>query len=181
MQVTVTCRHFEADETIKNYAREKVFKLKKYLDRPVEAHVVLSVEKFRNTAEVTITGDRYTINGMEKTDDMLSAIDKVVDKLDCQIKKHHEKTRRKKNNSQLQDRWYRMDILASEPSGEGQAARIIQSNEFSAKPMSLEEATLQLDATKNEFLVFTNSDSGAINVVYRRKDGHYGLIAPESE
>ena len=74
-----------------------------------------------------------------------------------------------------------MDILASEPSEEGQAPRIIQSDELSAKPMSLEEATLQLDATKNEFLVFTNSGSGAINVVYRRKDGHYGLIAPESE
>lgn len=99
MQVMVTFRHFEANDAIRNYAKEKVLKLKKYLERPVEARVVLSVEKFRNIAEATITGDGYTINGMEKTDDMYSAIDRLVGKLERQIRRHRGKTKPRRSGS----------------------------------------------------------------------------------
>jgi len=99
MRVLVTFRHFEADDAVRSYAKEKVLKLKKYLERPVEARVVLSVEKFRNIAEATITGDGYTINGVEKTDDMYSAIDKLVGKLERQIMKHRGKTRSRRSVS----------------------------------------------------------------------------------
>lgn len=179
MQVIVTFRHFEANDAVKNYAKEKILKLKKYLERPVEARVVLSVEKFRNIAEATITGDGYTINGMEKTDDMYSAIDKLVSKLERQIIKHRDKTKPRRSNSSSQNFRYRMNVLASESSGVGQDTRIIKSDEHSAKPMSLEEAILRLNAGENDFFIFTNSDSGSMNVVYRRKDGNYGLIEPE--
>ncbi len=101
MRVLVTFRHFEADDAVRSYAKEKVLKLKKYLERPVEARVVLSVEKFRNIAEATITGDGYTINGVEKTDDMHSAIDKLVAKLERQIMKHRGKTRSRRSVSSL--------------------------------------------------------------------------------
>lgn len=99
MQVMVTFRHFEANDAIRNYAKEKVLKLKKYLERPVEARVVLSVEKFRNIAEATITGDGYTINGMEKTDDMYSAIDRLVGKLERQIRRHRGKTKPRRSGT----------------------------------------------------------------------------------
>lgn len=179
MQVMVTFRHFEANDAIKNYAKEKILKLKKYLERPVEARVVLAVEKFRNIAEATITGDGYTINGMEKTDDMHSAIDKLVDKLERQVMKHRGKTKPRRSASSPRNHRFRMDVLSSESSGTGHEARIVKSDEHSAKPMSLEEALLRLDAGEDDFFVFVSSDSGLMNVVYRRKDGNYGLIEPE--
>jgi putative sigma-54 modulation protein len=179
MQVVVTFRHFEVNEAVRDYAREKILKLKKYLERPVEARVVLSVEKFRNIAEATITGDGYTVNGMEKTDDMYSAIDKVVGKLERQISKHRGKTKPKRSSPSSQDRRYGTNILASERSSAEQEPQIIRTDEHSAKPMSIDEAIVRLNAGENDFFVFTNSDSGLMNVVYRRKDGNYGLIESE--
>lgn len=179
MQVMVTFRHFEANDAVRKYAKEKIQKLQKYLERPAEARVVLSIEKFRNIAEATITGNGYTINGMEKTDDMYSAIDKLVDKLERQIMKHRGKTKPRRSNLSPQDHRYRMNVLTSERSEVGQETRIIESNEHSAKPMSLEEAIVRLDAGESDFFVFTDSDSGSVNVVYRRADGNYGLIEPE--
>lgn len=179
MQVLVTFRHFEADEAVKSHAKEKLLKLKKYLERPVDARVVLSVEKFRSIAEATVTGDGYTINGMEKTDDMYSAIDKLVGKLERQILKRRGKTKPRRNNPSPPDRRYRMNVLSSESASLGQETRIIKSDEHLAKPMSLDEAILRLNAGENDFFVFTDSDSGLMNVVYRRKDGNYGLIESE--
>lgn len=179
MQVIVTFRHFEANDAVKSHAKERILKLKKYLERPVEARVVLSVEKFRNIAEASITGDGYTINGMEKTDDMYSAIDKLVGKLERQILKHRGKTRPRRSGNSLKDHRYRMNVLSSEGAGIGRETRVIKSDEHSAKPMSLDEAILRLNAGENDFFVFTDSDSGMMNVVYRRKDGNYGLIESE--
>jgi putative sigma-54 modulation protein len=179
MQVVVTFRHFEANEAVRNYAKEKIFKLKKYLERPVEARVVLSVEKFRSIAEATIAGDGNTINGMEKTDDMYSAIDKLVAKLERQILKRRGKTKPRRSSSSPQDRRDRMEVLSSEGTEVKQGTRVIKSREHSGKPMSLDEAILRLNSEENDFLVFTNSDSGLMNVVYRRKDGNYGLIESE--
>jgi putative sigma-54 modulation protein len=179
MQVVVTFRHFEVNEAVRNHAKEKLLKLKKYVEGPVEARVVLSIEKFRNIAEATITGDGYTINGIEKTDDMYSAIDKLVGKLERQILKHRGKTKPKRSNQSPQDYRYRMNVLSSESAGMGQETRIIKSDEHLAKPMSLDEAILRLNVGESDFFVFTNSDSGLMNVVYRRKDGNYGLIESE--
>jgi putative sigma-54 modulation protein len=176
MNVVVSFRHFEADEAVKSYAKEKVLKLKKYLDRPVEARVVLSVEKFWNIAEATITGDGYTVNGVEKTDDMHSAIDKLVGKLERQILKRRGKRRTSRAGDPSQSHRYRMNVLAYESAGPEQETRIIRSDEHATRPMSIDEAILRLNAGENDFFVFTNSDSGLMSVVYRRKDGNYGLI-----
>ncbi|MBW2059501.1 MAG: ribosome-associated translation inhibitor RaiA [Deltaproteobacteria bacterium] len=179
MQVVVTFRHFEANDAVRSYAKEKILKLKKYLERPVEARVVLSMEKFRAMAEATITGDGYTINGAEKTDDMYSAIDKLVGKLERQILKRRGKTKPRRSNSNAQGHRYRMNILSPEGVTAGAEKRVIRSDEHSAKPMSLDEAILRLNAGEDDFFVFTDLDSGLMNVVYRRKDGNYGLIESE--
>jgi putative sigma-54 modulation protein len=180
MQVTVTFRHFEANDAVRSYAKEKMLKLKKYLEGPAEARVVLSVEKFRNMAEATISGNGYVINGMERTDDMYSAIDKLAGKLERQVRKYRGKTRPRRSSSSPQNHKFRMDVLASEESpGAVPQTRIIRSDEHWAKPMSLEEAILQLNSGENDFCVFVDSDSGAVKVVYKRRDGNYGLIESE--
>ncbi|NIQ38229.1 MAG: ribosome-associated translation inhibitor RaiA [Proteobacteria bacterium] len=179
MQVVVTFRHFETDDAVRNYAKEKVMKLKKYLERPVEARIVLSVEKFRNIAEATITGDGYTINGMEKTNDIYSSIDKVVGKLERQIRKYRGKTKPRRSGPPYQNHRRGVNVHTAKGSGMGQETRIIRNDEYTVKPMSVEEAILQLDAEESDFYIFINPDSGLLNVVYHRKDGNYGLIEPE--
>jgi putative sigma-54 modulation protein len=179
MQVIVSFRHFEADDAVRAYAKEKILKVKKYLERPVEARVVLSVEKFRSIAEATISGDGFVVNGVEKTDDMYSAIDRLVDKLERQVRRRRDKTKSRRSGASPENQAYRMNVLSSERPETGHQARIVTSEEYWAKPMSLDEAILQLDAGEDDFLVFINSESGALNVVHQRKDGNYGLIEAE--
>ena len=97
MEVSFTFRHLDSNDGMKEYAKQKLMKIRRYLEKPVEAHVVLSVEKFRNIAEVTIKGEGVSINGEERSDDMYSAIDDVMDKIGRQIKKRRGKTRRHKS------------------------------------------------------------------------------------
>jgi putative sigma-54 modulation protein len=179
MAVNITFRNLDSSDAIRDYALDRVARVKKYIESPFDANVVLSVEKFRHIAEITISMDGSTINGQEETGDLYSAIDMVMDKIERQIKKHRGKiTKRKGGNRnkgvQLQ---YIEEVIAPE-SSEEEGVRIIKTESLYAKPMDVEEAVMQLDLSENDFLVFTNSRSQKINVVYRRSDGHYGLIQP---
>lgn len=177
--VSVTFRHLEATTSLREYAIEKVSRVKKYFDGKNEINVVLSSEKHRNTAEITIKADRININAKEETDDMYSAIDLAVDKVDRQMKKYKEKLKRRKTNTIPQRITSRYNILSSKNIGEDQQPKIIKTENVFAKPMSLEEAVMQLKLLNNDFLVFINASSGKVNVIYHRKDGDYGLIEPE--
>src|SRR4030066_1041191 len=99
MQISVTFRHMEADEGVKEYVKEKVQRLKKFMENPREAHVVLSVEKFRHSAELTIVRDGLTVNSEGRDRDLYAAIDQMVDKMDRQIRGRREKGKRKRGNS----------------------------------------------------------------------------------
>ena len=96
MDITVTFRHMEPIESLKAYAEEKVSKINKYLDSPVEAHIVLSVEKFRHQADVTININKVRVKAVEETEDMYSAIDQVMDKIEKQVKRHLSKIRNRR-------------------------------------------------------------------------------------
>jgi putative sigma-54 modulation protein len=181
MQVSVTFRNMESKEVLREYVQEKISKLKKYLDYPLEANVVLAVEKHRHLAEVTLVANRITLNAQEETEDMFSAIDRVVDKLERQMLKYKEKIKRHKFNSSLPESRWRMDIYAADSFEEGGEPRVIKSKKLLAKPMSVEEAAMQMDLLNNDFLIFTNANSKNLNIIYRLKDGHYGLIEPQVE
>jgi putative sigma-54 modulation protein len=181
MQVSVTFRNMESKEVLREYVQEKISKLKKYLDYPLEANVVLAVEKHRHLAEVTLVANRITLNAQEETEDMFSAIDRVVDKLERQMLKYKEKIKRHKSNSSLPESRWRMDIYTADSFEEGGEPRVIKSKKLLAKPMSVEEAAMQMDLLNNDFLIFTNANSKNLNIIYRLKDGHYGLIEPQVE
>lgn len=178
MQVSVTFRRIEPSENLKDYATEKISRVQKYLDTPAEAHVVLSVEKFRHIAEVSINVNGVKINGVEETEDMYSAIDMVADKLETQVRKYKTKFRRRKSGPDVKSRMLNMDIIESPGFDEVSQPRVIKSETFYAKPMDVDEAVMQLDLSNNEFLVFTNAHTNNISVLYKRKDGNYGLIEP---
>ncbi len=177
MQTSVTFKNIDPSDHLKSYVGDKLDRFDKFLDNPAEANVVLAVEKFRHIAEINISGDRLTINGKEETVDMYSAIDMVLDKLEKQIKKNKEKIRERRSASKNRNRSM-LDEISSAP--EEDSEREIKIRNIEYKPMDVEEAVLQMDLIEDNFLVFTNARSDQINVLYRRRDGHYGLIQPSS-
>ena len=172
MDITVTFRHVDSTESLKEYAEEKLSKMDKYFDYPIEAHVVLAVEKFRRIADVNLNVNGTVIKAEEETEDMYSSIDQVMDKIEKQVKRFRDKKikRRPGSSRGLEDSDENADILPDEPS--------IEVEKLVAKPMDPEEAAMQFSMSQQDFLVFRNSRSNEINVIYKRKDGNYGLIEP---
>jgi putative sigma-54 modulation protein len=175
MQTSVTFKNLDPTDTLKSYVRDKLDRFDRLLDNPAEANVVLLVEKFRHIAEININGDRLTINGKEETNDMYSAIDMVLDKLEKQIKKNKQKIRERRPGVKGKNITL-MEADINLPDEE--LVREVKIKHIEYKPMDVEEAVLQMDLLNNSFLVFTNARSDQVNVLYRRKDGHYGLIQP---
>ncbi|MBW1649997.1 MAG: ribosome-associated translation inhibitor RaiA [Deltaproteobacteria bacterium] len=174
MQLSITFKNIETSENIKTHIAEKIEKLDKLLDNPGEAAAVLSVEKFRNIAEISITGDRLVLNAKEETSDIYSSIDAAIDKLEKQIKKNKEKIRTKRIKNK--EKWL------SQPENivkQDKSEQEIKVKNIDYKPMYPEEAVMQFDIEGGNFLVFTNAKTGRVNVVYHRNDGHYGLIQPK--
>ena len=174
MQTSVTFKNLDPSENLKAYVGEKLNRFDKFLDNPAEANVVLLVEKFRHIAEINISGDRLIINGKEETEDMYSAIDMVLDKLEKQIKKNKQKIRERRSGQSHKTKRVSESMVAAEDDAAGQ----IKIKNIEYKPMDIDEAILQMDLINNNFLVFTNAVTDKVNVLYRRKDGHYGLIQP---
>lgn len=193
MQVNVTFRHIDATDALRRYADAKVQRLAKYLHRPIDAHVILSVAKRRHFAEVTLNADRHTLNAKEETGDLYSAIDLVVEKLETQVRKQAGKLKRLKHATVSPRKraapppvevpavpGLRVDVIRADSFSRRNGPEIIKTSRLPVKPMSVEEAVMQMDLMSNDFLVFRNAESAALSVVYRRKDGNYGLIEPEA-
>jgi putative sigma-54 modulation protein len=177
MQTSLTFKNIEPSDTLNTYVSSKLNRFDKYLDNPAEASVVLAVEKHRHIAEINITGDRMVINGKEETTDMYSAIDMVLDKLETQIKKTKAKKRKRRGGNKPFDAAADMAPRGLEEEMTAGAPRVhVQHIEY--KPMDVDEAVLQMDLVEDAFMVFNNARTNSVNVLYRRKDGDYGLIQP---
>lgn len=177
MQINVTFRHVDPTPALRAHAEEKLERMvRKYLRRPVDAHVILSVAKERHVAEVTLQADHVTMFAKEETTDLYAAIDLAVEKLEHQAQKLRAKRKEHKGPSG----GTRSRADAEEPPGiDGTARPRVIARRVSAKPMHVDEAVEMLGRTGDDFLVFTNAASQALAVLYRRKDGNFGLIEPE--
>jgi putative sigma-54 modulation protein len=178
MNVAFTFKNFDASDHLKEYANSKFAKLDKFITNPdnTEIQVNLSVDKFRHVAEVILSTDNIHISAYEASEDMYSTVDLVLDKLEVQLRRMREKMRshRRKDVSSA-----RMDVISfSEVEEEKSEPTIVETDQFVPKPMSVEEAAMQLQTLAHEFLVFRNADTEAINVIYRRNNGDFGLIDP---
>lgn len=169
MNIIITGRHLELTDTLRNYAEEKIKKFKKYLNNITEATITLSVEKYRHKAEVLLNVNGIMIQAESITGEIYSSIDEVMEKLERQVKKYKEKwvSRRKGEGK-----------TTTEPASEEPFAVIIKKKSFDIKPMNPEEAAMQMELLDKNFFVFTNASSGNINVLYKRRDGNFGLIEP---
>ncbi len=177
MQTSVTFKNLDPSENLKSYVKDKLDRFDRFLDNLAEANVVLSVEKFRHIAEINIAGDRLNINGKEETNDMYSAIDMVLDKLEKQIKKNKQKIKKRRSGSKSRGK----GIISEETLPfDDETSEHLKVMNIEYKPMDVEEAIEQIALLPNNFLVFTNSRTDKVNVLYRRKDDNYGLIQPSN-
>jgi ribosome hibernation promoting factor len=178
MQISVSFRNVEPSEHLKNYAETRMGRLKKYLEEPIEIHLVLSIQKFRHTVDATISSDGVKIKAQEETGDLYSAIDMVLDKIEKQVKRHRDRVKDRKSDGKPKPTPGGGTVQEEAEVEEEKGPEIIKTERIFAKPMDAEEAFMQLKLSSNEFLVFTNSKTRQINVLYRRKDGNFGLIEP---
>jgi putative sigma-54 modulation protein len=183
MQVNITFRNMFATDALRNHVQDKLGKVvDKYLDKVTEAHVTLSLERYLHHADVNLHAGHFHVRGKDKSEDMYASIDMAIDKIEIQLKKHKERLKNHRPAHVHANGPVRVRYEVFAPSDiEGMAPEVIRSDEFLAKPMSVEEALMQMDLLNNDFLVFTRPDSSDVNVVYRRKDGSFGLIAPGGE
>lgn len=177
MLVNILGKNIEVTEGLRNAVERQISKMDKYFRQDVEAFATLSVQKARQRIEVSIPFNGVILRAEETNDDMYAAIDIVSDKLERQIRKHKTRLERKYHtNVPLKFQ----DIPQYEyKEGEVREPGIVRTKRFAIKPMSPEEAVLQMDLVGHTFYVYENADSGEVNVVYKRKDGNYGLIEPE--
>ena len=175
MQINVTFRHVDPTPALRTHAEEKLERMvRKYLRRPVDAHVILSVSKERHAAEITLQADHVTMFAKEETTDLYAAIDLAVSKLEHQAQKLRAKRKEHKGPSGS-----RTLVAEDGDAGAERSRPRVIPRRVSTKPMAVDEAVETLGRTGDDFLVFTNAASQQLAVLYRRKDGNYGLIEPE--
>lgn len=171
MRISIVGKNIEVSDYLKSLAEKKVSKLERYFKPDTEIIVTMSVEKNRHIVEVTVPFDGIMVRGEEVTGDMYASIDNVLDKLEKQIVRHRTKLeKRLRTDAFIND----VQDLEEEP----QERRVVRVKRFSIKPMSVEEAVMQMELLGHSFFVFTNAQSNEVNVLYMRKDGDLGLIEP---
>ena len=178
MQTIVTFKKIDTSISLKSYVKKKLDKFDKMLDSPAEAHVVLSVEKIRHIAEITLTCDRLKIHAKENSENMYSSIDALMDKVKVQIKKNKEKVRRHMsgNKQSIKDDATQTDLPQTISDNLTTDQIIIEIIDY--KPMDIEDAAIELGSGNQSFFVFNNARTQQVNVIYKHNNGKLGLIQP---
>ena len=179
MKVEYTGRQIEVTPAIQSFTEEHLHKIRKILGEMIDVHVILTVEKHRHIAEISLKTRSFKATATEETHDMYASINAVLEKIERQAVKHKDKYIARKRK-----------IISTAVAGGGnpsareavavaaESTRVIRTRSFAPKPMTIEEAVQEVTSSNNEFLVFRNSESERVSVVYKRKDGNFGLIEP---
>lgn len=173
MKLNIRGDKLEITDAIRDYVEDKLGRLDKYFkDSDINANVLLKVKGNRQIIEVTVPTDKYILRSEEEHNDLYAAIDLVVDKLEGQIRKN--KTKLKKQNIDNKYKEFNFDYELDED--EENTDVIVKHKEIEMKPMDSEEAILEMELLGHSFFVYKDVDTGNVNVLYKRKDGNYGLI-----
>jgi putative sigma-54 modulation protein len=180
MQVEVTFLHMESSEALKSFAAKQVARIEKYVHAPTDAKVVLSVEKHEHRAEINVSANGVRIRGEKAGPDMYGSIDGAAQKIERQLKRYRQKlaTHKPREGHAMK---VRHNVLAAQASQEGEVvadapAQVLKREEVEARPMLVEEAIMQMDLLHEDVHVFTNAKTDAVNVLYRLRNGGFGLI-----
>jgi len=175
MKMQVRGRNIDVTDALKDYVEKRLGKLDKYIDNFGDAQVTMTVEKGSHRIEVTIPINGMILRGEESTGDMYASIDQVVEKLEKQIERYKGKLQKKGARFVNGPR----GAASAIPEDDENGPRLVRTKRFAIKPMPVEEAILQMNLLGHNFFVFSNAETEQVNVVYKRKDGNYGLIEPE--
>lgn len=175
MKLSIYSKNIQLTDALRESTIKKLKRLDKFFRQDVEAKVVLSVEKKIHKVEVTIPFSGRIVRVEETSDDMYNALDEAVESLEQQIRKYKTKLLNKRH-SNGSIKFENIEPLEDEDEEE---FKVVKTKRFAIKPMNIEEAVLQMDLLRHNFFVFLNADTDEVNVVYKRKDGNYGLIEPE--
>lgn len=181
MNIEFTGRHFHPGDRVKQYTEEKISKMIKFLDEPVQIHVILETEKLRQIAEFHVSHRHGVLQAKEEAEHMREAIHAGIDKIEKQARRGRKKFMDRRRRAQRQDdnHHWPLEVLEASSVADGIQPRVIKTTRLPIKPMTIDEAALELDDSKNEFFVFRDSGTDRVSVIYRRKDANYGLIAPD--
>jgi putative sigma-54 modulation protein len=178
MQISVTFRHLDSSDALRRHAEDKLAHLTKYLDPAAEAHVVLSHGKHSHKADVQISSHGMFMRGKEESGDMYNSIERAVEKLEKQVKRYKDKLvgHKPREGAKLKVKFN--TIAEHEPVETAPAIpkEILETKEVFARPMGVDEAVMQMDLLGSEILVFLNSKTEHLNIIYRKKGRGYGLI-----
>lgn len=177
MIINFTGKGMDVTEALRNVTEKKMGKLDKYFQKDIEGNITFSAEKNRKIIEVTINLPGTIIRAEESSDDMYASIDKAVDVLERQMRKYKTKLQKRYKNTET-IRFENVVPLPSEDNGRD-LPKLVKTKKFFLKPMTSEEAVLQMELLGHNFFVFMDGETGNVNVVYKRKDDNYGLIEPE--
>jgi len=183
MSLDITGRHIEVTEPLRKFATDRFERLRGVIDEVLEVHFILTVEKHqRHIAEVNIKTRRDFYHGQEVSTDMYTSIAAVLDKVEKQIlrDKGRNVTRKRRNNHHGAEVITTTSVLEVEEALGERLPRIIRTHEIAAKPMSVDDAAVEVGGSDREFLVFRNAETERLNVVYKRRDGNIGWIEPEA-
>ena len=187
MLVNVKGKNFGVTDALRRYAEKKVQKLGKHFREIKEAQVTQSVQRNWHIVEVQLEGDGVILRGEERTDNMYASIDQVVDKLEKRImrykgklygKSHEEGPKEKEALKNAMTQAAAEALEGEDAEVENPEPRIVRQKSFAVKPMAPDEATVEMELLHHDFFVFLNAKTEQVNVVYKRKDGDYGLIEP---
>lgn len=172
MKFNIHGKKLDVTESIKNYIEEKIGRLDKYFENPenITATVLIKLRGNDQVVEATINANKFMLRGEESHKDLYAAIDKVSDKIERQIRKNKTRMHKKVNKELIQD-----FVLDFEEKEENDNV-IVKRKVIEDKPMNEEEAILQMELLGHEFFAFRNVDTKDINILYRRKDGDYGIL-----
>ncbi len=181
MNIEYVARNFSLHEDVRQFTADKLRKATKFLEEPVEVRVTLDVEKHRHVADLHVAHRYGVLQATEETPDMKDAINLAVDKVEKQARrarKRHMDSKRRADRARQNGQHWPLAVVERDSVRAG-APRVIESTRIDIKPMTIEEAALELEESQHGFVVFRDAGSDRLSVLYRRRDSNYGLIAPE--
>ncbi|MGI6037263.1 MAG: ribosome hibernation-promoting factor, HPF/YfiA family [Limnochordia bacterium] len=176
MRTVVTGKNIDITPALRSYAEKKTAKLEKFFGNgpEISCEVMMRIERELDIVEITLQVNGLLLRGEEQTEDMYASIDGAVEKLLRQLRKYKAKLQRRFGP--------KLGELATESrEAEEELGKIVKTKRFAVKPMPIDEAVMQMELLGHNFFVFTNAETEEVNVIYKRKDGNYGLIEPEYE
>jgi len=183
MNLTISGRHLEITDAIRNHVTTGLMRVKRHFDKVIDANVILAIEKHRHRqiAEINLHANGLRINAKESSSDLYTSIDSALSKIERQVTRHKERIKRHQPRTAREAREFHHHVIefGPEETRETVPHEVVHREKIHLQSMTVEEAAFQLGLVVDDFIMFTNADTHQVNVVYDRGNGTYGVIEPQ--